>query len=243
MFLVKQEEEAPMREDMFKVIVERPRRGARLRLNRARLDGADDLPARIGMKRLRAINGTKSKSLNENLKPLKRYLMKQANRPWDKVYMEICAHLDADSTVKQHVRDHLEDFVATNIVVGRDGAWMAAEKGWFGPQKLWRQPLYVDPIDGILKLSARRWKKLGVEPRRWRWRRPADDPNIILLSDDVQLRRIAGLWFEIGFGDVGLQESAFDVLKRSPVVGPGRYARSKRQLSSDELRARGLANA
>ena len=60
-----------MRKDMFKVIVERPRRGADFRVNRSRLAGEDDLPSRVGMKRFRSLNRTRSKWLNENLAPLK----------------------------------------------------------------------------------------------------------------------------------------------------------------------------
>ena len=96
-----------MRQDMFKVIVEKPRRGARFRVNRNRLAGAEDLPTRIGYKRFRALNRTRTKSLNENLRPLEKYLIRQAGRPWNKVYSEICETLDAGHTVKQHVREHL----------------------------------------------------------------------------------------------------------------------------------------
>jgi hypothetical protein len=31
---------------------------------------------------------------------------------WDRVYADIAAHLRADNTVQQHVRDHLRDFAA-----------------------------------------------------------------------------------------------------------------------------------
>ena len=55
----------------------------------------------------------KTKTLNENLNPLKRYLASQVGRPWRKVYSEISEHLKPTSTVQQHVRDHLQDFVAT----------------------------------------------------------------------------------------------------------------------------------
>jgi hypothetical protein len=44
--------------------------------------------------------------------PLRRFLKRQVGRPWDKVYSEIAAHLRADNTVRQHVRDHLRNFVA-----------------------------------------------------------------------------------------------------------------------------------
>jgi hypothetical protein len=53
------------------------------------------------------------KMLNENLAPLRRFLERQIGRPWDKVYSEIAERLRVDSTVQQHVREHLRDFVAT----------------------------------------------------------------------------------------------------------------------------------
>ena len=49
--------------------------------------------------------------LNENLAPLQRYLARQVGRPWNKIYAEIAEHLKPTSTVQQHVRDHLKDFV------------------------------------------------------------------------------------------------------------------------------------
>jgi hypothetical protein len=62
-------------------------------------------------------------------------------RPWNKVYSEIAAHLRADNTVQQHVRDHLRNFVAINP---------RRRHGWYfvypGDRKepfshLWYQPL------------------------------------------------------------------------------------------------------
>ncbi len=159
-----------MRKDMFKVIVERPRLGARFRINRARLADSEALPSRVGMKRFRKLNRTDTKMLNENLAPLKRYLMKQVGRPWNKVYSEICKNLDASNTVKQHVRDHLQDFVVLKVAVGRDGAWMNGNEqpGWKMNNLPWRQPLYVDPNDGLLKRSDKLWKKRGIETKRRR---------------------------------------------------------------------------
>jgi hypothetical protein len=98
-----------MRADMSRVIVERARRGGIDR--RGRPVSLEDLPQREGMCRRHFVAGA-PKELNENLAPLRRYLERQVGRPWDKVYAEIAAHLRADNTVQQHVRDHLRDFVA-----------------------------------------------------------------------------------------------------------------------------------
>jgi len=161
-----------MREDMYEIIIERPRRGSRWmdyprRAQRvdpkvaARRD-PDSLVANLGMKR-----GAKAarlcKSLNENLTPLRRYLERQVNRPWDKVWSEISAHLESGNTVQQHVRDHVEDFVSfrtferdgTIYLVGRSGRPWKLTDGF--------DRLYVDPRTGILRKNKhyRNWAKIG----------------------------------------------------------------------------------
>ncbi len=238
-----------MRKDMFKVIVERPRNGAGFRMNRSRLAGEDDLPSRVGMKKFRKLNRTNSKYLNENLAPLRRYLMKQAGRPWRKVYSEICEHLDAGHTVKQHVRDHLQDFVVTKVAIGRDGEWMNGNQRvfWRNQAAAWFQPLYVDPNDGILRRSDRLWRKLRIDPtpswvKKHRASR-APNPDIRRLDDHTSLHRIGGVWYEVAFAtheDAGAQ--IYDKLTHSPVQQGQRYAASKSQLSVARLSALGLQN-
>src|SRR5262245_59104039 len=99
-----------MREDMAKGIVERPRiLDSFARNGHVRTLG--ELPKQLAMHRSQVERGG-DKVLNENLKPLRRFLARQVGRPWDKVYAEIAARLRADNTVQQHVRDHLKDFVA-----------------------------------------------------------------------------------------------------------------------------------
>src|SRR4051794_11647731 len=108
-----------MRADMAKVIVERPRYGSRdagmakgykRKLQRI---STDELPIREGMKK-RSGGGTKS--LNEHLGPLRRYLDSQVGRSWNKVFAEICAHINRNSAVQDHVRDHIDDYVVLRVV-------------------------------------------------------------------------------------------------------------------------------
>src|SRR4051812_39875839 len=107
-----------MRADMAKVIVERPRVGSRARgkgkgyKRRLARIAPEDRPRREGMKH----HGGNTKSLNEHLGPLGRYLEGQVGRPWNDVFAEICAHIDRNSAVQDHVRDHLGDFVTTDVV-------------------------------------------------------------------------------------------------------------------------------
>lgn len=144
-----------MRDDMFKVIVERPRWGASHAAS-PKLKRTPHADARhIGLKRHVCISAPYTKSLNENLAPLVRYLRRQRGRQWDAVFSEICAKLDTGSTVKMHVREHIEDFVLTRISIGRYGEWMF-EGQVLGRQGQWfrRREFFVDPRDGILKDMA-----------------------------------------------------------------------------------------
>lgn len=145
-----------MRADMAKVIVERPRKkgwawnkpkGYQRRLRRYGEDGA---PAREGIK---ACWRDHTKSLNEHLGPLRRYLDKQVGRPWDKVFSEICAHINRSNAVQDHVRDHVEDYVTTHVIL-IDGVPCNGEGGYnYGkPLHQFRyRPWYVCPRTGLLR--------------------------------------------------------------------------------------------
>ncbi|HIC80048.1 MAG TPA: hypothetical protein EYP07_03670 [Kiloniellaceae bacterium] len=236
-----------MREDMFKVIVERPRRGARFRHRRTRLAGPDDLPTKIGVKRHLEVTRTRSKGLNENLAPLRRYLAKQVGRPWNKVYSEICANLDADHTVQQHVRDHLEDFVAFRLGKGRDGAWLDTSRWVPSDGRGWHQDFYVDPNDGILKDSAKYWRKRGIDPKSWKRKRSAArvDPDVVRLAADMELHRLDGFWFAVKFRDEPLRPGdthVYDVIRKGMIPAGQRYAAEKRQLSAGFLKELELKN-
>src|SRR5271165_5191662 len=100
-----------MRDDMARVIVERPRIPDYKDRRKGRSRALEDQPGHESMRRPHLLKG-EGKHLNENLRPLRRYLERQVGRPWDKVYAEIARRLRADNTVQQHVRHHLADFVA-----------------------------------------------------------------------------------------------------------------------------------
>lgn len=140
-----------MRADMFKVIVERPRWGSRHASSAKLKRSHPDLKA-IGLKRHTKTDAPYWKGLNENLKPLIRVLRSRCGRRWDDVFSEICAALDTGSTVKMHVRQHLEDFVATRISIGREGEWLFEGHVLGDKRRCWRRwRFFVDPASGILR--------------------------------------------------------------------------------------------
>jgi hypothetical protein len=135
--------EDDMRKDMAKVIVERPRQGRYTRIKKTPRD-FEDCPSKEGMRK----PYLNRKSLNENLNPLWRFLERNINRPWDKVYSEICENLKTTSTVQQHVRDHIKGHVLIDVYkVGRK----IIHKAHRWDLEIAFGDLYVDPDSGLLR--------------------------------------------------------------------------------------------
>jgi hypothetical protein len=168
-----------MREDMFQVIIERPRHyGGPKKPGRPPRE-LDEAPLRESMSRHR--KGTKG--LNENLAPLQRFLHSRVGRPWNDVHAEMMAHLSLGSPVQKHVLDHVAQMVARHVRVV-DGELFAATT--IGPRLLdgWRDALYVCPTTGRLALAPIRRR---VTPRPERARHG--------LGDGCEARRIDGIWY------------------------------------------------
>ena len=233
-----------MREDMFKVIVERPRiRAWKNGERRAGNQPLDEAPFRQGMGRAHS----ERKTLNENLAPLRRFLAARVGRPWTRVYSEISAGLSPRNAVQQHVRDHLEDFVAVAPIV-RDGRLYVLERlrGLSPLEESWRE-LYFHPTARLLlrnrAVERRRGaRKCGVDSSARRRE----------LGEMRQLHRLNGCWFEVRLSPaVGPRGPEPDVVRGAglSVLPPaelyGRQsvvAAAKRQLSRRELRAFGVRN-
>ena len=150
-----------MRADMFKVIVERPRWGAG-HAPSVKLKKDKDPHKHIGLKRHAREQAAYTKSLNETLAPLVRFIQRRVGRRWDDVFSEICAGLDTGSTVKMHVRQHLHDFVLFGISRGRFGELMHGGRRLLPDRRNCSWPeFYVDPDDGVLKDRAWFWRDRG----------------------------------------------------------------------------------
>jgi hypothetical protein len=257
-----------MREDMYKVLVARPRHGKGRGNGPARLRRDPDGPARLGMRA-----GYGYLGLNENLNPLRRYLHAQVGRPWNKVLGEICKGIDRRNTVQQHIHQHIGQFIAIQVAV-RHGRLvnLGARRGLGESGHPISEPLYVDPRTGLTRLNRqfRSWKREQAE-RRERTRieelarrRALDERTLLLRLDD--------LWYRVGVDTLPAEhvieqiadgrrewhrsaEPRYDVVLRRNVSravpadgeccrhlygSPGLYATSKHQLPSREIRAHGL---
>lgn len=155
-----------MRNDMFKVIVERPRvdcaRGTEHRREERSARALERAPSKAGMR-----GGIgRRKYLNENLAPLVRFLERRVGRPWSRVRSEMSAVLSLSSAVQKHVLDHVRQFVEENPVMigGRPHEPIArgGAKGAHLPLGLhsrWRGRFYVCPRTGVLREAPREPRK------------------------------------------------------------------------------------
>lgn len=219
-----------MRRDMSKVIVERPREGSRWKTWRRKgrydpklivldEDGEDDISQGRAAYRRATKSARHAKWLNENLAPLRRYLLGQIGRPWDAVWAEICAYLKPTSTVQQHVRDHVDDFVAVNTFIKDGRIYFSDRATGVAPldNPKYRQPLaYVDPRSGVLQRNPyverygrrqQRIKAAEAAELAKRLRELPDRAKRLILLDD-------GNWWEITLA--GPKTSAG---KRTPATG------------------------
>jgi hypothetical protein len=196
---------AAMREDMFEVIIERPRRGSRMGYRRrarrmdAKVDARrdpDGMAPQIGLGRW-SLMGI-SKNLNENLAPLRRYLERQVNRPWDKVWSDISENLSTASTVQQHVRDHVGDFVAIRTLMQDGIVLVTGRYGQPMPLRESHQRLYVDPRTGILRKNKHyeSWSRKHREMRAAAARHRATRMREV--SQVIQAHRLDdNCWWEV----------------------------------------------
>ena len=240
-----------MRKDMSKVIVERPRVGrswAGKKPGRTRVvtdDDGEPLRTSKGSAREPVRGAVKTKGLNENLNPLKRYLAAQVGRPWNKVYAEISQHLKPTSTVQQHVRDHLEDFVAVKTRMKAGKVMVAPRFGGERPLDEDWSYFYVHPRTGLLRkndkrLNYQRARKLARE------RAAAELAQRMRVVDaKTQLHLFNGAWWEVKLAKTNPAGLNADVVrsaklsKLAPDVIYGRhgvYAVDKRQLSKAEMK-------
>ena len=237
-----------MRSDMFKVIVERPRKWKDPKNRAERRRNDFDGPCFLGMRA-----GLGRPALNENLNPLKRYLHAQVGRPWNKVFAEIAARIDRRNTVQQHVYQHIDDYIAVQVA-WRSGDLVDLKQPWPSyrtgrPELL--QPLYVDPRSGLIRPN-KRYRTWSAE---WRaWKKATDEANLRQrrqLDASTLLMRLEDEWYEVRVASYPWDDSVtvFDVVlkcelhSRDPCMderkklygGWDTYAVSKRQLSRREI--------
>lgn len=239
-----------MRPDFHKVLIERPRSGMRgKRQPLPRLRVADWDGEEFAERPLPRPNRTKF--FDDLLGPLRKWLRKQVNRPWDKVFAELVAGIDRRTTVGEHLIDHVKQMVTIQIHVDAEGRMIR-------PDWRWREVegLYVHPRTGILRYRA------PESRRQWRARQAAlarqaaDEMNVQRrLDDQTMLQRVKGIWYMLHLQPLSADELAvlrprrgkLPLALRKLIDGreliDDQWVQSRRQLSKAELRRHGLTNA
>ena len=241
----------PMRPDMHKVIVERPRYGGGREPHHRRANlPLEDLPLRESM---RAAHVDR-KSFGENLAPLRRWLRAQVGRRWDEAYGDACAVIKPDSTVRNHIKVHLLEMVERHTFE-REGEVWCFRRRWWTPNEVRVTELgghwgcfYVDPRSGLLREAppARRvqsWREREAQrlAETCRW-----------LDEQTALLKVKGCWFECGMHPLPENDEwhEFDLAQHRQIsgdqakkcYGKRMFCVAKRQLSQKELRKHGLKN-
>ena len=243
-----------MRADMGRVLVERPRlkrrsgdsrpaKGYRKEAERALAAG--DAPSRERLKKRYKNN---RKFFNENLAPLRRFLDANVGRPWNKVYSEICQHVDRSNVVQKHVLTHLFDYVVTDtVLVNGEPCRGSGSRGRYGDgpslrTSHYRHQWYICPKSGLLRRSRYVPYQHG---------NPPVPPRQVVLNKTQRCLFLNGKWELVTVVPVPEVQSAggFDVVRKrhasgwqheralaAAFYGQPVYAVSRRILARSELR-------
>ena len=253
-----------MREDMSKVVTERPRVGhsepsvkTGRRIHRYdENDEYEDLPKREKYSMKRQAGRTRGKHFSDLINPLLRYLRSNVGRPWDKVYSEMSEHLDFRKTTGRHIFEHVQQAVELHCYIGEDGK--------IYDQPCWKTPclvqgLYVHPRTRLLC-----WKGRESCPKEQRAQIAAQPVTCIPITDNQYHIQLKGIWYAATLEHSSrnreeLQAAGcakpelFECFAYNPTSKLTRYWRgmadirrywilSKRQLSAKELKAAKLSN-
>jgi hypothetical protein len=198
-----------MREDMLKVLIERPRysplgkykkgpkgRNAAFR----RLEKVDLLPKKENLRK--RWNEWQQKQFTDLFGPLLRFLAGKVGKAWNDIYSEI-----KKENVDSHFLRHIDDFVF-------QGPWIRYEPLWF----------YVDE-EGILRKAEKKKKERAEEKKEIIW---INEKEKRMVWVDEK-----GIWFEITLapGYVG----AWDVLQRKKIGSKIKWDYLKKKYYEDGI--------
>ena len=150
-----------MRDDMAKVVTERPRRGHQNRSKKTtgrRIASYDpqrdyDEPNRLPIARGRQY-GYNCKEFSDLINPLRRYLRSCIGRPWNKVHSELSDKLDRRSLSGLHIWNHVRWEIETDCYIGEDRLAYSNDRT-HGLSEYPIEGLYVHPKTGLIREQRR----------------------------------------------------------------------------------------
>lgn len=160
-----------MRDDMAKVVTERPRRGHRNksgktsgpRIRRYDPDRDYDEATRLPIARYRQY-GYEAKEFSDLINPLRRYLRTCVGRPWSKVHSELSQKLDRRTLTGLHIWTHVMQEIDVDCHIGIDHLAYTNKRAFLsgiGDRPV--EGLYVDPKTGLIREQTARSEVIASE--------------------------------------------------------------------------------
>jgi hypothetical protein len=146
-----------MRDDMAKVVTERPRRGHQNKskkttgrpIRRYDPEADYDEPVRLPVARFRQY-GYNAKEFSDLISPLKRYLRSCIGQSWKKVHSELSRKLDRRSLSGLHIWNHVLAEIETDCYVDGDRRVYSNNRKYRTDERAVRG-LYVHPKTGVIR--------------------------------------------------------------------------------------------
>lgn len=213
-----------MRDDMHKVVTERPRAGGRSagkdKWNSKQISRDKYLFKNVIVKsevkfesiRKKHFVNNSEKELTDLLSPLERFMHSNIGRNWDDVWSEICQVLKGNGLQANHIKDHIR-------------RWVDKDKRYY------REYFYIDS-DNILRYKPRDKKKVYL----YHYKR---------VSPNCEIHILNGSWFEIT-REVRLMERTYYAIcpiKKTTIIKKELFDEviiKKRQLSKKEIKKHNL---
>lgn len=206
-----------MRDDMQDILLNTGRFQAKTK-NR-KWDGEDETPFE-GRRFAWAGGYHPRERQGDRLSPLKKFLAAHYGRPWDKVWSEICEANDNRTLRGFHLRQHVKNYVAQDVLLIDD---VPHTPGWRGYFPTWLP--WVHPKTGILQAPFEK------KPRA----RKQEDLTHIPVDSNRSYEKMDGIWFEV-------TRQLVDGYDRTCGHWGPHIEYKKRQLSTKELRSLGIVN-
>jgi hypothetical protein len=201
------------------------------------------------------------KTFNDHLTPLGKLLVKNAGRPWNQVWSEVCEHADERSTSGYHLREHVWSYVEHHA--WEEGGRVFGRRRclcFSAPSELRPGDFYVCSETRLLKMY-----KPNVPQPLMPWEKKASKaPKRVQAGPLRQYQLVNNCWFELflaevpkdsyGLRDAFLKRDVFpmastynfdrgELIDTYGCVDNGNelvYCVKKRQLSKSEIRKAGL---
>lgn len=190
-----------MREDFKHLLTERERHNSRWNYTKGhkklqQQDEAGDYEdwapgGKVSMKKTALGKSRTSKTLNENLSPLNKFLHGSVGRLWDEVFSEISEACPKDSAVNAHIYQHLFDFVILNPHFEDGKIYSHNSFGSHSPRYSTQSSFagYVDG-EGILRECPRRETSRSMTKKDKKLRESFEK----VLSPTLWLVKLDGYW-------------------------------------------------